>query len=287
MLAVTKAMEGNQRPLHQIGVDLPDVASSAAKVAAAEAALTKAQAGVNTVLAAFPNGGGRGVEGTRQIRDGDRESVGRSKQKLSALQVALRSDHRRVVLEQADGRPGRWPRRTRMAGKLKAAQATAENLEVALGNRLIPVLMRLMDATAKVVGWLDKHRTAALLLAGVLGVSRSRPPWRPPGRYRGRAGQQQRITPDAPDGRHRDRGLGWPDKLHSAALLLAGVLGTVLVAATVAWTASLFAAGGALAFVSAEMVIATAGLVLLVPAIVYLATHWHQVWSDMQKWAKQ
>lgn len=42
-LAVTKALEGNMRPLHQLGIDLPIAASSAFKVVQAQTALKKAQ----------------------------------------------------------------------------------------------------------------------------------------------------------------------------------------------------------------------------------------------------
>ena len=55
MVAVSKGMEGNLRPLKQLGIDLPVVASSAEKVAVAHAALAKAQGGVNDLLAKFPN----------------------------------------------------------------------------------------------------------------------------------------------------------------------------------------------------------------------------------------
>ena len=131
MLAVTKAMEGNQRPLHQIGVDLPIVASSAAKVAAAQAALTKAQAGVNTVLAAFPNAADAASKGHAKYETAIGK-VSAAQQKLSALQVAGGQ-----IIDALNKRMGGQAAAAAdtMAGKLKAAQATAENLEVALGNR--------------------------------------------------------------------------------------------------------------------------------------------------------
>ena len=76
--------------------------------------------------------------------------------------------------------------------------------------------------------------------------------------------------------------VGWLDKHKAAAEALAIVAGGVLVAGIAAWTASLFVAGGALAFVTAEMVIATGGLLLLVPALVLLVTHWSQTWATIK-----
>ena len=71
----------------------------------------------------------------------------------------------------------------------------------------------------------------------------------------------------------------------TAAIALGVVIGGILLAATVAWTVSLFAAGGALAFLMSPITLIVAGIALLVLGIVELVDHWTQVWALIKKYS--
>ena len=55
------------------------------------------------------------------------------------------------------------------AMKLAAAKAEGQNLMATLGQKLLPVLTKIMDETMKVVHWLEKHKGAAQALGAVIG----------------------------------------------------------------------------------------------------------------------
>lgn len=55
-----------------------------------------------------------------------------------------------------------------LAGKAKAARATLENTAAGIGDKLIPALQKMADALKGGIDWLDKHKTAAKVLAGVI-----------------------------------------------------------------------------------------------------------------------
>lgn len=55
-----------------------------------------------------------------------------------------------------------------LAGKAKAARATLENTAASIGDKLIPALQKMADALKGGIEWLDKHKTAAKVLAGVI-----------------------------------------------------------------------------------------------------------------------
>jgi hypothetical protein len=74
-------------------------------------------------------------------------------------------------------------------------------------------------------------------------------------------------------------------------IALAAVIGGVLVAATVAWTVSLFAAGGALAFVTLPILLVIAVVTALAAAVYEIITHWSQItaffagiWGDVKSY---
>jgi hypothetical protein len=79
---------------------------------------------------------------------------------------------------------------------------------------------------------------------------------------------------------------------HKVVLIaVAAVIGGVLLAATVAWTASLFAAGGALAFVSAPILLVVALIAALAAAAYEIVTHWgaitaffSKLWGDVKQY---
>lgn len=55
------------------------------------------------------------------------------------------------------------------AGKLQALNAEWHNMVEAIGNMLLPVLANVAGRMAEVIGWFDRHRAAAEVLAGIIG----------------------------------------------------------------------------------------------------------------------
>ena len=55
------------------------------------------------------------------------------------------------------------------AGKQQAVRAQLEDVAAKIGVALIPVLEKMLVVTRNVIDWMEKHRTATELLAGVIG----------------------------------------------------------------------------------------------------------------------
>ena len=111
-------------------------------------------------------------------------------------------------------------------GKLEKLTATYADLLTMIGEKIVPVVM-------SVVTWMTKHKLAAEILAGVIGVG--------------------------------------------------------LLTATALWTASLFAAGGALAFVTAPILAIAVGLSALAVGVIYAYNHFkifHDIVNDIFRWLK-
>lgn len=71
----------------------------------------------------------------------------------------------------------------------------------------------------------------------------------------------------------------WLTKHKTIAIALGAVIGGVLLAATIAWTVSLFAAGGALAFLISPITLIVAAVAALAFGVYELVTHWSAVWG--------
>jgi TP901 family phage tail tape measure protein len=67
--------------------------------------------------------------------------------------------------------------------------------------------------------------------------------------------------------------VGWFAKHKAATIALAAVIGGALLAATVAWTVSLFTAGGALAFIMSPITLVVAAVAALVAGFIYAYKH--------------
>jgi len=81
----------------------------------------------------------------------------------------------------------------------------------------------------------------------------------------------------------------WLTQHKTVAMVLAGVIGGLLVAATVAWAVSLFTAGGALAFLMSPITLVVVGIGLLVAGIIYAYNHFqtfHNIVNAVWEWLK-
>jgi hypothetical protein len=166
MQTVDKAANGQTVALKKLGIDLPIAAGGAKKVASANDALHKAQQNVNDILAKTPDAANAGSKAHAAYE----KAVGKvedAHKKLSAAQDAGNQvldalKHR--LSGQADAAAGTF------AGKMAAAKAEGQNLMATLGQKLLPVLTKLMDELMKGVHWLEKHKGAAQALGIVIGT---------------------------------------------------------------------------------------------------------------------
>lgn len=83
--------------------------------------------------------------------------------------------------------------------------------------------------------------------------------------------------------------VGWLAKHKAVVLVLAAAIGGVMMVAMGMWIASLFAAGGALAFVMSPVTLIIAGIALLVVGIIYAYNHFaifKRIVNDVWNWLK-
>lgn len=164
-LAVAKAMEGNLRPLKQLGIDVPIAAGGAKALAQAHTVLAGATQKLATFLkihrdAVNANSKQHGVY--LQMVD----KVRAAQQKLTAAQGA--STKILDVLHQKLGGQASKAAET-FAGKTAAAKAQIENLSARLGLALIPFIEKAISVTQRIVDWFTRHKTTTEALAGVIG----------------------------------------------------------------------------------------------------------------------
>jgi hypothetical protein len=217
MQLVDRAATGQTRPLKQLGIDLPIVASNALKVKQAHEALQAAQLSALSVLRQYPdalNSASKHHAAYQTAIDKVMIAQGKVKDVQAAGGQIIDALSRRLS-GQASAAANTF------AGRVAAMKAQGENLAAQLGLRLIPVLERLMSIVMRVVDWFEHHKAAAIALAAVIGG--------------------------------------------------------VLVAAMAASAVEFFAAFGWVEVVALAIAALVAGIVLL-------ATHWHQVWTDIKNW---
>lgn len=163
--ALDKALTGNLRPLKQLGIDLPLQASSALKVKTAQGALAKAQAGVNAVLAKYPDAAQAGAAGHAQY-EAATTKVSDSQKKLTDLTDA----HSQILDALTQRLKGQASAAANtFGGKVGVLKTQFKDVTAHIGQELIPILMRLMSTISSTVTWFEKHKTVAMVLAGVIG----------------------------------------------------------------------------------------------------------------------
>jgi phage-related protein len=164
-IAVAKGFEGQLRPLKQMGIDLPVVAASAEKIKVAQENLIKTQTALNDLLVKHPdavnaNSKAHAAYETALTR------VAAAQGKLNDLQ----SSGGQIIdaLNQKVGGQAAAAAET-FSGKMNVLRAKAEDLGVAIGLKLIPVITQLAGYLLDGVNWLEKHRTAMIELAVAIG----------------------------------------------------------------------------------------------------------------------
>ena len=166
MQTVDKAATGQTRALKQLGIDLPVSAGGALKVQQAQDALSKAQGNANAILAKSPDA----LNQASKAHAAYEAAVGKveaAHKKLADSQNAgsqILDALKQRLSGQADAAADTF------AGKLAAAKAQGENLMATIGQKLIPILEKLMATTEGVVKWLEKHQAVAKALGIIIGT---------------------------------------------------------------------------------------------------------------------
>jgi hypothetical protein len=161
---VDKALTGNLRPLKQLGIDLPVVASNALKVKQAHDALAVAQDKLNKLLLAHPDA----VNAASKAHAQYELALGRvqtAQQKLADLQSA----HGQILDALSQRLSGQASAAAdTFGGKLAAMRATGEDLLKSIGQKLIPVIQDLINITMTVINWFENHKAVAIALGAVI-----------------------------------------------------------------------------------------------------------------------
>ncbi len=173
-LAVTKAMEGQLRPLKQLGIDLPIAAGGALKVEQAQTKLDKANTKLLTTQGAINAGLLKGPAALKALAKAQADQAAAQanfNDKSQAGGNILDALGQKLKGQAAAGVAG-------FAGEQKKLKAHLDNLLTTLGQDLIPILVKFVDfivnkvipAIQDFANWLQKHKEVAIALGVVLGA---------------------------------------------------------------------------------------------------------------------
>jgi hypothetical protein len=249
MLAVDKAASGNSRVLKQLGIDIAIPQSSALKLQQAQDKVTAAQQTMASVISNFPNAAQAGAKG--------HDKYVKAIQKVQIAEDKLRILHgasTAVLKTLGDRLKGQASAAAdTYAGKLKAAHARATDLAKGLGEKLQPMIEKVLTWFTKFIDYANKHTWVWKTLATVIGVTLV----------------ASLLSMMAPLGSLL-AGLG--GLVVELGISVAGFLGFDL--------AAMSAAGGIAAVTAAIMATGVGALVIaLIGLLVYLIFHWKQVWN--------
>ena len=242
--AVTKAQEGNLRALKAIGIDLPVAAGGALKLQKANEGLSKATDDASAYLAAHSDA----VNASSKNHDAYEKLLG----KVSTAQDkvnAMSSAGSEIMKGLSDAIGGQAAKSAEtFSGQMLTLKVQSEDVAKNIGLVLIPILEKLVGAIKDVVDWFAKHKLIAEAVGVVIGTVLVAAI----GAYMVKLGQAA------------------VESVINFGKMIAGWVATG-VAATEAGIATAVASGG--------LIIAIG---LIVAAVVYLATHWRQVWEEIQ-----
>ena len=242
--AVARASEGNTRALKQLGIDLPVASTNAAQLAKAHDALSAATDKASAFLKVHSDA----VDSSSKYHAAYETLLG----KVSAAQQAVNdksSAGTEIMKGLADAIGGQAAAQAEtFSGKMQALKATSEDVAKNIGTALIPILEQLALAIKSVIDWFTQHKVIAEALGIVIGTVLVAAI----GAYMVKLGQAA------------------VESVINFGKMIAGWVATG-VAATEAGIATAVASGGLIVAIG-----------LIVAAVVYLATHWRQVWAEIQ-----
>ena len=163
---VDRALTGNLRPLKQLGIDLPITASSALKLQTAQQKVTSATRTASDILAAH----GGHIDKTSKDWGKYQAALGRVHTATGQL-TTLQQSHDQIVGALSKRLHGQASSAAdTYSGKMQAMRTQVGNLEVKIGQKLVPVVEHMVNAISKSVKWLEKHKGVAEGLAIVIGT---------------------------------------------------------------------------------------------------------------------
>ena len=242
--AVTKAQEGNLRALKAIGIDLPVAAGGALKLQKANEGLSKATDDASAYLAAHSDA----VNASSKNHDAYEkllDKVSTAQDKVNAMSSAG-SEIMKGLSDAIGGQAAKSAET--FSGQMLTLKVQSEDVAKNIGLVLIPILEKLVGAIKDVIDWFTKHKLIAEAVGVVIGTVLVAAI----GAYMVKLGQAA------------------VESVINFGKMIAGWVATG-VAATEAGIATAVASGG--------LIIAIG---LIVAAVVYLATHWRQVWAEIQ-----
>lgn len=279
-MMVVKGMEGQTRPLKALGIDLPVYAGNAQAVKLAQLALANAQQNVNDILAKTPGAANASSKAHAAYEKAVR-SVDLAQQKLASTQssgeqilTALKGRVNGAAAAYGDT----------LQGKVASAKAGLEAMGESLGQKLIPKITDAITVGTKFVGFLTSHTavlyTVAGLIGGVVVVAITS--------YIASlvAAAAQSVASFVKMGASA---AVWAAK--QAAMFASSLAaGAVWIAEHAVMAASYIAENIAMAvsataaFIAENAAMLGIGLAIavLVAAVVWMATHWHQVWNGIK-----
>ena len=249
---VARAQEGNLRALKQMGIDLPIAAGGAAKLEAANNALSKATDSASAYLAKYSDA----TDASSKHHDAYEKLLGKvhdAQDKVNSVSSAGAE----IMKGLSDAIGGQASKQAEtFAGKMAAVKAQSEDVAKNIGLALIPILEKLMDIIKGVVDWFGKHKLAMEAVVAVIGG----------------------ILIAAIGAYIISLGKAAVESVASFGKMIAGWFG-MGEAATVAGEEALVA--------GEEIGVATGGITiaigLIVAAIIYLATHWKEIWGTIKE----
>lgn len=162
---VGKVSNGNVAILKRLGLNYAGVAGTAQAVETAHSKLVVAQDKLAAVQEKVSNGSLKGKAAFTALGNAS-DKVAAAQAKVTAAQGSGASAM--DALTKRFGGAAQAQAET-YSGKMKAFEATVHNLMETLGQKLLPVLGKVVDWVRQAVDWFGKHKEVTIALAAVVG----------------------------------------------------------------------------------------------------------------------
>ncbi|WP_332645107.1 hypothetical protein [Aeromicrobium sp.] len=184
--AIGAGMRGEAEPLRRFGVLLDDATLKAeamsigllkpsknkAQITAAQVAVSEGQRKVNAAIAEF---GPKSLEARKaqaalglsqdRLKKATTGSIGPLTQQQKAL--AAQS----AIMKQTGDQQGDFARTSDgLANKQRVLKAQLENMGTAIGEKVLPAMVKLSEVGLKMIDWVDRNQTTVKVLVGVVGT---------------------------------------------------------------------------------------------------------------------
>lgn len=253
---LTKVYAGSTRALTQLGLNLDIGTGKLKSIQSATESVKNAQMAYRQAQeAAAEATGTKAAEADRKLEA--------AHVKLEQSQLKLRMDQEAIpqilstVQQRTEGASKAFG--DTLAGQMKVAGAKVNELGIAFGEVLIPVLTKVIGVVADVAGWFIKGSTAAHILEAVIGGPLV-------------FAMTAYVAVTTAGAVRSVAAFTW-----MAASAVASSAAQVA-----AWAAAAAAASAAFIAENAATLGIAAGIALLVTGVVYLVTHWNEAWATIK-----